>query len=468
MLLLHRKFVYYSSQRHGIVLGTVGRKLLMKAQIIRHSAFVVGAMLVTFVVVALFLFTPFLGQRTGRQRVTKVYFADNISPSHRVLIEQFNKIHQGKIEIVPVNLPFEKFSTNERKELLARSLRSKSDRIDVFSVDYIWVPRFAKWSEPLGNLVSEQEQNDIIEYALQPCIYQSRLVAMPLYIDIGMMYYRRDLIAKLPDGAKIEQKLRNSITWDELLQLRHRLRYAGQPFYIFQGDEYEGLVCNYFELVASINKDFFHQHGLDLNRQEAERALQFMVDLIHRYRVSPRAVVDLDENGSYAYMLDHNAVFVRGWPNFLENFRRMHPDQLKLSNIGKAALPHFSGKAAVSIFGGWNLMISKFSTKKEAAVEFIRFLQSKESQELLFEMGGYIPISRVVYEDTVFMRKHPDLSYYRVLLDHGFHRPALEEYTKVSDIISHYSHLALEGKLSVRDALHRAMEAINSDAVLLK
>jgi multiple sugar transport system substrate-binding protein len=31
--------------------------------------------------------------------------------------------------------PFQKFSTNERKELLTRSLRSKSDRIDIFSVD---------------------------------------------------------------------------------------------------------------------------------------------------------------------------------------------------------------------------------------------------------------------------------------------------------------------------------------------
>jgi multiple sugar transport system substrate-binding protein len=33
----------------------------------------------------------------------------------------FNSRNKGRIEVVPVNLPFEKFTTNERKELLARS-----------------------------------------------------------------------------------------------------------------------------------------------------------------------------------------------------------------------------------------------------------------------------------------------------------------------------------------------------------
>lgn len=88
--------------------------------------------------------------------VTQIFFADNISNAHRKLIERFNEEFKGQIEVIPIDLPFSKFSTNERKELLARSLRSKSERIDVFAVDLIWVPRFARWGQPVGNLHSGQ------------------------------------------------------------------------------------------------------------------------------------------------------------------------------------------------------------------------------------------------------------------------------------------------------------------------
>lgn len=90
----------------------------------------------------------------------RIYFADNISIAHEALIKRFNETYRGEIEVIPVNLPFSKFSTNERKELLARSLRSKSDLIDVFAVDLIWVPRFAKWCEPLDIHIGIQGQQD--------------------------------------------------------------------------------------------------------------------------------------------------------------------------------------------------------------------------------------------------------------------------------------------------------------------
>jgi hypothetical protein len=39
------------------------------------------------------------------------------------------------------------------------------------------------------------------------------------------------------------------------------------------------------------------------------------------------------------------------------------------------------------------------------------------------------------------------------LIDRGFHRPALVEYTKISDVISRYAHLAIKGEISVDEAL---------------
>ena len=113
-------------------------------------------------------------------------------------------------------------------------------------------------------------------------------------------------------------------------------------------------------------------------------------------------------------------------------------------------------------------MVSKSSTKKEAAIEFIRFFQSETIQRMIFERTGYLPAINSVYEDSVFLRTHNELAFFHQLLRRGFHRPALVEYTKVSDIISHFTHLAIKQELSVDEALTRTDELIHSNEVLIK
>jgi multiple sugar transport system substrate-binding protein len=403
----------------------------------------------------------------GSVKPVQLYFADNISPALQLAIDEFNRLHRNRIEVVPVNLPFDKFSTNERKELLARTLRSKSEKLDVFAVDMIWVPRFARWSEPLDGHITTAEKERLLSYAMESCVFERTLVAMPMYIDVGLMYYRKDLIRMLPNADAIERRLQESMTWEEMSILRKRMGYARRPYYVFQGKDYEGLVCNFLELAMNRDSSILKGKVIDLRAPASEHALRTLVDFI-RTNASPSSVIDFEENPSYSYMLDHDAVFVRGWPNFIENFRRFYPDTAKLNNIGRAPLPHYGGHTPTSVLGGWNLMVSKSSTKKEAAIEFVRFLESDRIQRLLFEDGGFIPVINSLYQDTSFLSAHKELVLYSQLLKRGFHRPALEEYTKMSDILSHFAHLALKQQLPVHEALLDADKMIRSNAVLIK
>jgi len=421
-----------------------------------------GALLVA-VFVGLLLYNP---ERAAEGTVRKVYYADNISPAHQRVIDRFNAEHKGSIEVVPVNLPFGKFSTNERKELLARSLRNKSDHLDVFSVDVIWVPRFSRWSEPLESLLSPQEKEEILPQALSSCTYGGHIVALPLYIDIGMLYYRRDLIRELPDADSVEARLRRSISWDEFIALRRRLDLKGSPYYLFAADNFEGLLCAYFEMIAGQNRDVFSSNAVDLTTPQAELALQLLVDFVHRYHMSPPEVTEYDEIRSYSHMLRYGGAFVRGWPNFIEGIPGFYPYAVDTANIVRAALPHFAGQPPVSVLGGWNLMISRSSTNKEAALTFIRYLQKEEAQKTFFEVGGYIPTNRAVYADSAFLAVRPVLAYYRMLLDRGFQRPQLVEYTRLSDIVSHYANLAIKGEMSVHEALARAMHVMQGENIL--
>ena len=419
-------------------------------------------------VILWYVLSPGAALPSARNRMERVYFVDRISSAHQLVIDRFNELHRGSIEVVPVDLPFEKFSTNERKELLARSLRSKSDKIDVFAVDLIWVDRFARWCEPLDAALGPAYRSRVIPVALQSCICDSSLVSIPLYIDIGLMYYRKDLIDRLPDAAAVEDTLSRSISWPELIRLRSRLGYAGKPFYVFQGYDYEGLLCNYLEFLVGMDPAALSSNSIDLSSPAARSSLQKMVDLVSRDGISPREVTEFDENRSYQYMLDENAVFVRGWPNFVENFHNAYPDTMKLHTIRTAALPHFPGMPPTSVFGGWNLMLSQYSLHKAAALEFIRFTQTKEAQTIMYEVGGFLPTSSEVYGDEAYMRAHPPLAYYHTLLQRGFHRPALVDYTRISDILSYHIHRAITRELSVTEALQRASAMINSNQVLIK
>lgn len=415
-----------------------------------------------------FILSPKTSSSSGESPATQVYFADRISEAHHLVINRFNQLHRGKIEVVPVDLPFDKFSTNERKELLARSLRSKSNKLDLFAVDLIWVQRFARWCQPLDAFFSRQDRNNIMPIALQSCLVDTSLVSMPLYIDIGLMYYREDVLDELPDAQIVKKELQESISWLKFLQLRERLGYQGKPYYIFQADDYEGLVCNYIELAVSQDPNFLAHNSIDLTTPAAHSALTLLVDLVQREHASPLDVTEFDENRSYKYMLDHDAVFVRGWPNFVESFRQTYADTTKLRHIHKAALPHVEGKPPTSVLGGWNLMLSKYSTRKTEALEFVRFLQTEEAQKLLYETGGFLPVTQEIYQDTAYMHAHPDLAYYYTLLKRGFHRPAIVDYTRISDILSHFLRKAIKKELSVTDALTQASAMINTNKVLIK
>jgi multiple sugar transport system substrate-binding protein len=106
-------------------------------------------------------------------------------------------------------------------------------------------------------------------------------------------------------------------------------------------------------------------------------------------------------------------------------------DQLIFRNLRRAPLPHLKGTNPGSVFGGWNLMVSKFSSRIPEAVKFAQFLVSEEAQKIMFENGGYLPVNRKIYTDSSYTNLHPELLFYFQLLQNGVHRPFLEQYTTI-------------------------------------
>ncbi|MCF8259821.1 MAG: extracellular solute-binding protein [Melioribacteraceae bacterium] len=439
-----------------------GENRLMRGKLKQFWGFLI-LLLVTVIYLIVF-FTDFFAEKS---EVKEIYFADRVTAAHKILIEKYNRENSNNVKVVPIDFPNFDFSTNERKELLARSLRGRGDGIDLFAVDLIWVSRFAKWCEPLSKYFANNEMERILNSALESCYFEGELVAVPLDLVQGIMYYRTDILDSLPNADQIKAKIENNITWEEFLKINTEIDKKDN-FYIYPAADYEGLICSFMELVLSLKPDYFEENGFNMNTPEAKKSLKLLVDLIHRYNATPQIVSEFTEIPSYEYFIENDGLFIRGWPSYDKDFEQTPFESKKESYLRKAPIPHFKDGKPASVFGGWNLMVSRFSDKKEEVIDFIKFLLSDESQELFYKEAGYYPVIEKFYTDENNLQKYPELIGVRKLIASGVHRPAHVEYTRYSEIMSRYFESAIRKEITVEEALIKSTNAIQLDQLIPK
>jgi multiple sugar transport system substrate-binding protein len=422
-------------------------------------------LLLPLLTIAYFCFS-FLSTPT-KDNITEIYFADRISAAHKILIDKYNKLNKGKVKVIPIDFPNFDFNTDERKELLARSLIGRGEGIDVFAVDLTWVQRFAKWSEPLDKYLPSEEKSRILSSALESCYYENNLVAVPLNLVQGILYYRDDIIKKFKNSDEIIKNIENGITWEDFIKLKNNFN-SKAPYYIFPASNYEGFICCFMELLLSLERNYFQKYGFVFNTPEAEKSLQFLVDIVNKYNVSPKEVTNFTEVSSYEYFIKNDGLFIRGWPSYDKDFKDAPFDPRKESNLKKAPLPYFKSGEPTSVFGGWNLMISKFSNKKDKAADFINFLLKDESQEIFYTESGYYPVINSFYNRPEYQKKYPEIIKFKNFMKSGVDRPANINYTKYSKIMSYYFNAAIQKKITVKQALTGCTEAIRTDKMMIK
>ena len=235
------------------------------------------------------------------------------------------------------------------------------------------------------------------------------------------------------------------------------------PWLSIPAADYEGLICSYIENLLSLRPDYFATAGFDFDTPDGRRALQLLVDLVGPGGATPPEVTSFIETPSYAYYVRNDALFLWGWTTYDKDFRDQPFDREKQARMRQAPLPRFAGGSPASMFGGWNLMVSRFSKKKSAVVDFVKFLLRDDSQEVLYTEAGYYPVVKSFYDDSASVRRHPEIAEIRAILRTGVHRPVVTEYTNYSKIMSQYFSLALRRKISVEEAVRDATRAIRAE-----
>jgi multiple sugar transport system substrate-binding protein len=319
------------------------------------------------------------------------------------------------------------------------NLGSRSSDFDVFSLDVIWAPEFARagWLREVGGLLKPGEQQAFFPGPIEAVIFEKKLYAIPWYIDAGILYYRSDLLKK--------HRLQVPGTWQELVKTAQEITHdePGIYGYIWQGKQYEGLVCNALEFIWSNGGDVFSGGKPSLAGPRNEEALAFMRDLIAKYRVTPPLVTTAIEEQTRQLFGSGRALFMRNWPYAWTIFNR--PESAVRGKVGIAELPSFPGNKSVSALGGWQIGINRYSRNPEAAEKFLLFLTSTAAQKELALNVGYKPARRALYKDPDLLRQQPDMAALYPVFMKARPRPVTPYYMMITGVLQPEFSAAITG-----------------------
>lgn len=398
--------------------------------------------------------TSCMQQSPVEQSPTVVFKHGKIAgdPAHlRALLDEFERRNPG-IAVKDETLPA---STDEQHQYYVINLEAMSADFDVLSMDVIWVPEFARagWLRDLSHLLPPGERDDFFPGPVEADRWAGRMYAVPWYIDAGLLYYRIDLLRK--HGLDVPR------SWPELVATARRVmeREPGIYGYIWQGRQYEGLVCNVLEYVWSNGGEVLQDGRCVIDSPENAEALRFVRDLIARYGVTPPLVTTSIEETTRHIFGGGRALFMRNWPYAWTVFQR--EGSPVRGKVGVAPLPSFPGRPSASTLGGWQLGVNRYSKRAEAAEKLVVFLTSPQTQKRLALTLGYKPTRKSLYADADLRREQPFIVGLYDIFMKARPRPVTPYYMMMTQVMQSEFSAAVSGIRPPEEALLSARRQID-------
>ena len=370
------------------------------------------------------------------------------------LLREFEARHPG-VSVKSESLPW---STDEQHQFYVINLEGGSPGFDVMMLDVIWVSEFARagWLLDLTPYLSPDELAPHFPAAVKAATYDGRIWAIPWIMNVGLLYYRADLLAKYG--------LRPPETYGELVaqvgQIQAGERDPRLHGFLWQGKQYEGLVVNVLEGFWANGTRLLDEDGAIFpDPDRAEEALAFLRALIET-GVSPPWVTAADEELSRRAFGDGHAIFLRNWPYAMDLFEL--PDSPVRGKVGIAPLPrHARGARGAGATGGAHLGVARHTRYPDAAVALARFLAAEAAQKAMAAGVALNPTRTNLYRDPDLVRGHPNLPRIYALAAGARPRPVTPYYLVLSTTLQPEFSAVLVGVKTARAAIAHARRRLD-------
>ena len=373
--------------------------------------------------------------------------APDAEPWKQGIIKEFQTKNPG-IEINIIEGPN---ATNLLEDLYTSAFILGDSPYDLINMDVIWTPKFAaaNWLLDLTDKITEAELAAFSQKDVEGRRYKGKLYAIPMRSDVGMLYYRQDLLKEA--GFNPPESFEDLVTISQSLKEKGKVDWG----YVWQGKQYEGLAAMFVEILEGFGGYWVNPETLEvgLDKPETVEAIEFLKSTIPS-KISPPGVTTYQEEETRQIFQNGNSVFLRNWPYVwpLANKESSPID----GKIAIKPMVHTNKGSSGACLGGWALGISKSSKHPEEAWKAIKYFTSEEAQRKFVLEAGFVPSRRSLFLDPQIVAKYPHYPELLKVVDKAVLRPPIAQYAQASDILQRYLSSALTNRITPSEAMKKA------------
>jgi multiple sugar transport system substrate-binding protein len=341
-------------------------------------------------------------------------------------------------------------AADQRHQLYVQWLNAHVGEPDILQLDAIWTPEFAaaEWILPLDRF--RPATDSFFPATIAANTWRGHLYGMPWFVDVGMLYWRTDLMRSPP------------ATFDELERTASSLRAKDKVRYglVFQGARYEGLVTVFAEYLGAHGGKILDGGRVTVASPEGIAALTEMRDQIYREAIVPQVSLTWHEEEARFAFQNGDAAFMRNWP-YAYAFMNDSASSKVVGRYAVAPMPRAASGKPTAALGGAQLAISAYSPHPEAAWAVVDYLTRPEQMLERARVVGQFPTRTGLYSDPRLSRAlEVPVEQALAVVEHAVPRPVTPVYTQLSEILQVQLHRALTRQADPAAALSTAARAM--------
>ena len=278
--------------------------------------------------------------------------------------------------------------------------------------------------------------------------YRGKLWSLPFQRSAVVLYYNADLLAKAG--------LKPPASWAELGKDAQALTMDGGATRWGIEIPTENPYWTFEPLAIGAGKNVYTDDvTVNFNSPEVIDAVQFYIDLSHKYGATPAGVQSSWGTSTQNFAAGKTAMIIHTTGSLTGILRSAH------FKVGVMAVPGRAAGSYASVTGGGNLYLTAGHSpaERQAAFEFARFLLAPERVAEFSAATGYIP-NRLAARDTsaykAWLAKAPQAADAVSALDAAGPELATQDLNAVKTAFNKYLQAAFNGTMSPTDAMNAA------------
>ena len=320
------------------------------------------------------------------------------------LVDEYNRGHED----VHINLIFQGLY-NETKTKLVNAIKTGDiPDLSQVSIEYLDIFVADGKIEPLNDLISPEDKNDILNQFWNGVTRGRDIYAVPFNQSVQVLYYNKSAFKQAGIDPEKPPK-----TWDDVIDYGLKLT---QDFNSDSKVDQWGVlislegVFGFTPLIRQVGGEFLSEDRTRalFNSEAGIKVMRLLQDMVYVHGIMPSNWTLFE--GANAFLggkIAMGPITCAGIKYAEENL----PWEL-----GIAPLPYIENKS-VLLGGAGIVVLAKQQYKRRAAFEFVQWLTNRENCIRWHKETGYLPLRRSAIESIELMSFHRENPNYKVPVD---------------------------------------------------